>query len=143
MSWFAYLIDMVLMINENILKANILKVAHHGSKSSSSEEFLERVSPDIAIIGVGKNNKYYYWVYFLILLNYHLAIIYLYKYLFLFLIFFLLLLKLYYYFCFLLFSINNILKYKTEIYRTDKDGEIKVKTDGIRIIEVITNRENK
>jgi competence protein ComEC len=33
----------------------ILKVAHHGSKYSSSEEFLGRISPDLAIISVGKN----------------------------------------------------------------------------------------
>ena len=40
------------------LKANILKVAHHGSKTSSTQEFLELVSPKIALIGVGKNNNF-------------------------------------------------------------------------------------
>lgn len=40
------------------LKSNILKVAHHGSKSSSSEEFVNNVNPEVAVIGVGKNNKY-------------------------------------------------------------------------------------
>lgn len=40
------------------LKATVLKVAHHGSKSSSSQEFLECVSPKIAMIGVGENNTY-------------------------------------------------------------------------------------
>ncbi len=40
------------------LKANILKVAHHGSKSSSTEEFLKLVQPQIALVGVGKNNMY-------------------------------------------------------------------------------------
>lgn len=34
----------------------ILKVAHHGSKYSSSEEFLAKVSPALAIISVGKNS---------------------------------------------------------------------------------------
>lgn len=34
----------------------ILKVAHHGSKGSSSEEFLQAVKPDFAIISVGKNS---------------------------------------------------------------------------------------
>lgn len=37
---------------------NVLKVAHHGSKNSSSAEFLERVSPDISIISCSKNNIY-------------------------------------------------------------------------------------
>lgn len=46
--------------NDNTLpvKYNILKVAHHGSKNSTSDEFLERVSPDISIISCGKNNTY-------------------------------------------------------------------------------------
>ena len=34
----------------------ILKIAHHGSKYSSSEEFLERIDPDLAVISVGKNS---------------------------------------------------------------------------------------
>ena len=41
-----------------VLKADILKVAHHGSKTSSREEFLKLVSPKIALIGVGENNKF-------------------------------------------------------------------------------------
>lgn len=46
-----------LIIKNNInLKANILKVGHHGSKTSTTEEFLQKVSPDIALIGVGENN---------------------------------------------------------------------------------------
>ncbi len=40
------------------LKADVLKVAHHGSKTSSSEEFLESVFPKLAIIQSGKNNRY-------------------------------------------------------------------------------------
>ena len=42
----------------NILKSRVLKVAHHGSKSSSIQEFLELVQPKIALIEVGKNNLY-------------------------------------------------------------------------------------
>lgn len=42
--------------NSNILRANVLKVAHHGSKTSSTQSFLEKVNPQIALIGVGKNN---------------------------------------------------------------------------------------
>lgn len=44
--------------NTNILSASILKVAHHGSKSSSTEDFMELVKPKIALIGVGKSNLY-------------------------------------------------------------------------------------
>ena len=40
------------------LEAFVLKVAHHGSKTSSTEEFLELVKPKIALIGVGKNNNF-------------------------------------------------------------------------------------
>ena len=42
----------------NKLKSNILKVAHHGSKTSSSKEFIQVVKPQIALIGVGKGNKF-------------------------------------------------------------------------------------
>ena len=45
-------------INTKKLESNILKVAHHGAKSSSSNEFLEKVNPSVAVIGVGKNNLY-------------------------------------------------------------------------------------
>lgn len=40
------------------LKADILKVGHHGSKSSSTKDFIEAVSPKIAVIGVGLNNNF-------------------------------------------------------------------------------------
>lgn len=40
------------------LKADILKVAHHGSKTSSTAGFLKCVSPKIALIGVGKDNTF-------------------------------------------------------------------------------------
>ncbi len=39
-------------------KINVLKVAHHGSSTSSTEEFLEQTSPEIAVISCGKDNKY-------------------------------------------------------------------------------------
>lgn len=47
-----------LYLNTNVLNSTILKVAHHGSKTSSTEEFLELVQPQIALIGVGKDNKF-------------------------------------------------------------------------------------
>ncbi|MBU3158290.1 MBL fold metallo-hydrolase [Clostridium frigoris] len=47
-----------LMANNYDLSAQILKVAHHGSKSSSSEGFLDKVSPKISIISCGIDNDY-------------------------------------------------------------------------------------
>lgn len=40
------------------LNSNILKVGHHGSKTSSTEEFINCVKPEISLIGVGKNNNF-------------------------------------------------------------------------------------
>lgn len=40
------------------LKADILKVSHHGSKTSTTQEFLDKVNPDISIISVGENNSF-------------------------------------------------------------------------------------
>ncbi len=42
----------------NTLNSTILKVAHHGSKTSSTEEFLNAVKPKIGLIGVGENNNF-------------------------------------------------------------------------------------
>lgn len=44
--------------NLNILNADIIKIAHHGSKTSSITPFINKVRPKIALIGVGKNNKF-------------------------------------------------------------------------------------
>lgn len=44
--------------NLKILKTDILKVAHHGSKTSTTLEFLNAVKPKYAIIGVEKENKF-------------------------------------------------------------------------------------
>lgn len=45
-------------LNPEVLDSNILKVGHHGSKTSTSEAFLHAVSPDIALISAAQNNKY-------------------------------------------------------------------------------------
>lgn len=44
--------------NKVQLKADIIKLGHHGSNTSSSREFLEAVSPKVAIISCGVDNKY-------------------------------------------------------------------------------------
>lgn len=44
--------------NKANLQAEVLKVAHHGSRTSSSEAFLEAVDPDLAIISLGKDNSF-------------------------------------------------------------------------------------
>lgn len=41
-----------------LLKADVLVVPHHGSKSSSSLEFLQAISPSLAIFSVGDNNRW-------------------------------------------------------------------------------------
>ena len=40
------------------IDSDFLKIAHHGSKTSSTEEFVEKVSPLAAFIEVGRNNRY-------------------------------------------------------------------------------------
>jgi len=40
------------------VESNVLKVAHHGSNGSSSQEFLNAVAPEIAVISAGENNFY-------------------------------------------------------------------------------------
>ena len=40
------------------IKSDVLKIGHHGSKTSTSEKFLGLVNPELAIISAGKNNKY-------------------------------------------------------------------------------------
>lgn len=47
-----------LVDNLDVGTVTVLKVAHHGSKNSTSKEFLEKVRPKIALISVGENNRY-------------------------------------------------------------------------------------
>lgn len=41
-----------------LFRCTVLKVAHHGSKTSSSNEIIKKINPKYVLIGVGKNNKY-------------------------------------------------------------------------------------
>jgi competence protein ComEC len=48
-----------LVANDDIdLRADILKVAHHGSSTSTTERFLDATRPRVALISVGKDNSY-------------------------------------------------------------------------------------
>lgn len=77
------------LIQNNVsLKADVLKVSHHGSKNGTSKGFLEAVSPETAIIQVGENNSYGHP---------HMEIL------------------------------ENLLKQKIKIWRTDKNGKIEIK----------------
>ena len=50
-------IEAMLIMSHMYLKANILKIPHHGSKNSSSAAFLQAVKPDLAIMSVGAGIK--------------------------------------------------------------------------------------
>ena len=74
------------------LDAEILKVGHHGSSSSTSAAFLARVRPELAVISVGKDNPYGHP---------HTD------------------------------TINLLRNTGTAVYRTDRDGTIVIRTDGM------------
>ena len=42
----------------NISNIDVLKVGHHGSKTSSDKNFINEINPKYSIISVGKNNRY-------------------------------------------------------------------------------------
>ena len=73
------------------LQSDILKIAHHGSKTSTAEEFLKAVNPMIAVIQVGRDNSYGH-------------------------------------------PHQNVLDVLSSIniFRTDKDGDIEILTDGTK-----------
>jgi len=80
------------LINQGInLDSDILKVGHHGSKTSTAEEFIKQVSPEIAVISAGKNNPYGHP---------HQE------------------------------TLDTLEKYGIDILRTDKEGDIKIFSDG-------------
>ena len=47
-----------LLANYPQLEVDVLKVGHHGSKGSSSDAFLDQLHPQLALISVGKKNRY-------------------------------------------------------------------------------------
>ncbi len=80
------------------LVSDVLKVSHHGSKTSSSHNFIKAVNPQISVISVGANNRFGHP---------HLII---------------------------LDRLKN-----SVIYRTDKNGDIEISTDGV-LLEVKTEK---
>lgn len=70
---------------------DVLKVGHHGSKTSTSEEFLNVARPRLAVISVGKKNRY----------GHPTRLI-----------------------------LDRLLRYGVTIYRTDRDGDVTLTSDG-------------
>lgn len=73
------------------LKADVLKLGHHGSSTSTTEQFLKAVNPSIGIISCGVDNTYGHP---------HKE------------------------------TLKKLNKYKVKIYRTDKDGDIVLESNG-------------
>ena len=42
----------------NVSKIDVLKIGHHGSKTSSDKNFIDEINPKYSVISVGKNNRY-------------------------------------------------------------------------------------
>ncbi|MDP4133164.1 MAG: ComEC/Rec2 family competence protein [Bacillota bacterium] len=78
----------------NDLSANVIRIGHHGSDTSTSSRFLNRVKPSVALISVGKGNEYG-----------HPSID----------------------------VIKRLKDRRIKVYRTDKNGEIQIFSDGKKI----------
>jgi beta-lactamase superfamily II metal-dependent hydrolase len=48
----------LIALDGNKLESDVLKVGHHGSRSSTGTEFLKAVKPQLAAISVGAENRY-------------------------------------------------------------------------------------
>ena len=63
---FLFMGDASFDVEKDIIKKysidniDVLKVGHHGSKTSSSIEFIDSINPRYSIISVGKNNRYHH-----------------------------------------------------------------------------------
>ena len=61
---FLFTGDAEKLVEEDILDTNkdisadVIKIGHHGSSTSTSEEFLKKVNPKYAVISLGKDNSY-------------------------------------------------------------------------------------
>ena len=51
-------VEMHMLSNASELDVDVLKISHHGSKSSSIQKFLFAVSPSFAVIQAGENNQF-------------------------------------------------------------------------------------
>ena len=90
-------VEQRLVSQNQLLESDILKIAHHGSKSSTSYNFLKAVNPQIAVISVGQDNRYKH-------------------------------------------PHGDILERLKEVltYRTDRNGDIEILTDGI-LFDIVTD----
>jgi competence protein ComEC len=83
----------LLQTNQKI-KSKAIKVAHHGSSRSSSASFLRKVKPKVAIISVGRNNKY----------GHPSSLV-----------------------------LTRLSRLGAKVYRTDRNGDVKIISDGHRL----------
>ena len=51
-------IENYLLDNNSNIQCDLIKIGHHGSNSSTSNNFIKKVSPKYAVISVGKDNDY-------------------------------------------------------------------------------------
>lgn len=87
--------EMDIINSQKNIDVDVLKLGHHGSNTSSSDEFILKTSPRVAIISCGKYNRHGHP---------HKEVM------------------------------DTLKKYGVDVYRTDKQGDIVLKTDGKKII---------